>query len=81
MSTKPSNPKAGRGPIEAGVCYPMQDFRRRTGFGDIAWRDARKRGLKVRYLHRRPFVLGDDFIACLMEFGSDDPLCDDAGSG
>lgn len=84
MSVKRTSKNTARGPIEPGVCYPMQDFRRRVGFGDIAWRDARRNGLRVFYVHRRPFVIGDDFIAYLREHGSDDPLCreaDGAGNG
>jgi len=59
-----------RAPIEPGTCYPLNDFQRRSGLGDSAMRAARRAGLKVLYLHKRPFVFGDDFIAYLKEHGS-----------
>lgn len=52
-------------PIEPQNAYPLRDFQRRTGFGDSAMRAARKAGLRVIYLHKRPFVLGHDFIEYL----------------
>lgn len=42
--------------------YPKRAFQRVSGFGDAAWRAARKNGLVVRQLHGRSFVHGADFI-------------------
>jgi hypothetical protein len=62
--------KADRGPIEPGVFYPMAAFQPLVGFGDSAMRAARKNGLRVIYLHKRPFVLESDFISYLTEAGT-----------
>ena len=66
MTSKPH-----RGCIEPNTCYPLADFQRRTGFGDSAMRAARRAGLKVLYLHKRPFVMGHDFISYLEKNGSE----------
>jgi hypothetical protein len=47
----------------------MANFQPRSGLGDSAMRAARKAGLRVIYLHKRPFVLGTDFIKYLTEAG------------
>ena len=64
-----ANSKLHRGPIDPATCYPLADFQRRTGFGDAAMRAARKAGLRVIYVHKRPFILGADFILYLQEAG------------
>jgi hypothetical protein len=51
--------------IEAGKVYPLSEFVRITRFGRHAMRQARRRGLKVRYTGNRAFISGDDFISFL----------------
>ena len=66
-----SNRQQQYGPIEPQVCYPLHEFKRRTGFGDSALRAARHGGLRLHYLHKRAFILGADFIRYLEQAGSD----------
>ena len=51
--------------IEAGVVYGLDEFKKRSRFGNHAMRTACRNGLKVRYVGGRGFVLGDDFLAYL----------------
>ena len=45
--------------------YSLDDFKTRNGLGDTGLRAARRAGLKVRYAHKRGFVLGADWIEYL----------------
>ncbi len=51
--------------IQSGTVYPLEAFKRLTGFGNHAMRTARRNGLKVRYVGGRGFVDADDFHAYL----------------
>jgi hypothetical protein len=78
-SSRVNNSKSSRAPIEPATCYPLANFQLRVGFGDSAMRAARKAGLKVLYLHKRPFVFGGDFIEYLKLNGSDNSRETEAG--
>ena len=43
--------------------YPIQEFERITGLTKSALRSARRNGLSVRYLGKRGYILGKDFIS------------------
>jgi len=68
-------PSAGtikdRGTIEGHVLYSLSEFQRRTGWGRHALRQAKKRGLRIRYSGRNGFVLGRDFFEFLDRTGRD----------
>ncbi len=49
--------------IEPHVLYPLQEFKRRVGWGQHALRTAKANGLTVRYTANRGYVHGKDFIA------------------
>ncbi len=53
--------------IHPDVMYPLQEFQERSGLGKAAMREARQKGLTVRKVGRRHFVLGKDFIAYVQE--------------
>lgn len=57
------------GVIEAGKVYPIATFRTLTGMGTAALREARKKGLLVRRVGLRSFVLGQDFLDFVREHG------------
>lgn len=57
------------GVIEAGKCYPIATFRVLTGMGHAAVREARKKGLLVRRVGLRSFVLGQDFLDFVRDHG------------
>jgi hypothetical protein len=59
------------GVIEPGALYQIEEFKRRTGFGNHAMRTARRNGLKVRYLGGRAFVHADDFFAYINKLDAD----------
>jgi hypothetical protein len=61
-----------QGTIELGVLYPIEEFKRRTGFGSHAMRTARRNGLKVRYVGGRAFVRGDDFLSYIDKLDADE---------
>jgi hypothetical protein len=50
------------GVIESGNLYTVREFAKRMKIGSNTFRNARKSGLKVRYLGRRPYVLGADVL-------------------
>lgn len=52
--------------IETGKIYPLQEFKRITGMGDQALRDARRTGLRVVYHSRTAYVSGEDFHRWIM---------------
>lgn len=53
------------GEITADAAYALREFQRRTGMADTALRHARQRGLRVRAVGRKRFVVGADWIAFL----------------
>jgi hypothetical protein len=54
---------ASAGRIAADELYTLAEIKLRLGLGAAALRTARRRGLKVRKIGRRGFVLGKDVIA------------------
>lgn len=56
-------------PIRADESYPLDTFSRMTGIGKHGLRTARKNGLQVRYIGRRGFVLGSDWLTYLRDHG------------
>jgi len=59
--------------IAANESYSVDCFKLRVGFGDTAFRNARRGGLKVRYVHNRAFVLGSDWFEYLEEHSTTNP--------
>lgn len=62
ITTPPTNPL---GEIQDGAAYPLEVFKRRFGLNDDAIRKAKRKGLKLRTIGRRKFVLGKDALAFL----------------
>ena len=54
-------------PIQSDTIYPLAIIKARLGLGSAALRTARRKGLKIRRLGRRSFVLGADVRAYLEE--------------
>lgn len=50
------------GQIDEGSLYTLDEIKRRLGLGDWALRTARRRGLVVRRIGTRGYVLGKDMI-------------------
>ena len=51
--------------------YPVELFERIAGLGRAALREARRKGLKVTYVHGRAYVRGSDWLS----------YCDAEGKG
>lgn len=51
------------GEVRADCVYQLDELKTRTGLGTAALRTARRRGLRVRKIGRKGFVLGADFLA------------------
>jgi hypothetical protein len=56
--------------IRAGELYPVEEAKRRLGWGSHAMRTARRAGLPVHYYSGRAFVIGDEVIAFIREQGT-----------
>ena len=50
------------GEIQSGSAYTLRETKARLGWGTVALRRARERGLPVRRLGRRSYILGSDLI-------------------
>jgi len=48
--------------IAKGQIYAKPQFKEIVGWGEHAFRFARRRGLKVKHTAGRCYILGDDFI-------------------
>jgi hypothetical protein len=57
------------GEIRSDVIYPLPVFQRLAGLSAWALRQARRRGLKLRIVGRRKYVIGRDWLAHLEEHG------------
>jgi hypothetical protein len=55
------------GVIRADAAYSLDQVRQRLGLGTAALRTARRKGLTVRRVGRRSFVLGKDLLDFLEE--------------
>lgn len=53
------------GVIDAAASYTLSEFRRRTGLGSYAFRQARAAGLRVVEVGRKRYVLGADWLRFL----------------
>ena len=49
------------GVIAAGESYTLDEFLQRVGWGERAWRSARRNGLLVRSAGGRRYITGSDF--------------------
>ena len=56
-------PALNLGVILADATYPLPEFKRLSGLGEAALRQARRQGLMVTAIGRRRFVRGADFHA------------------
>ena len=59
--------------IRGDSVYSLGDFEAR-GYSASAMRAARRRGLKVRYVHKRAHILGSDWL----EYIANVPPCTDS---
>ena len=60
-----ASPTGKPGEIRADAIYTLHELQQRTGLGQAALRTARRRGLKIKRIGRRGYVLGRDLIAYL----------------
>lgn len=50
------------GVINPEELYTLNEFKRRLGVRDATLRAARRKGLKVHYVHKQAYVYGRDWI-------------------
>ena len=62
MSESKKQPNTAAGEISADGMYTLAEIRARLGLGTYALREARRRGLPVRKIGRRSYVLGKDIL-------------------
>ena len=60
---------ATTGVISAHETYSREEFLRRTGIGDWAFRSVKRRGLRTTKVGNRVFVRGQDWIDFLSRAG------------
>lgn len=65
MASEPATPPGGV--VSANCAYSLEQVKARLGLGTAALRTARRRGLTVRRVGRRSFVLGKDLLTYLEE--------------
>jgi len=53
--------------------YPLSVFQKRFGIGECTLRSARSAGLVVRYIHKRAYLLGRDWIQYILKNASSEP--------
>ena len=53
--------------IDPDRLYLLEGFKPKVGLADSALRAARRAGLTVRYIHRRGYVLGSDWIEYVLK--------------
>lgn len=63
------------GVIDRNHAYSVREFRRRTGLGDYAYAQARKAGLRVIKVGKKPYVLGSDWLDFLSRCASGEAEC------
>src|SRR5689334_23059542 len=66
MATKPTTTESRQrapGVIEPGSLYTLSEFSARTGLGEWALRQARRKGLRMVRVGSAKFILGADFVA------------------
>ncbi len=65
--------EATTGVINPAELYTLNAFKRRLGLADAALRSARRKGLRVTYVHKHGFVLGRDWIEYVLNSKSSRP--------
>ena len=60
-------------PIRSDELYPLHVVRSLTGWGDSALRVARRKGLRLLYLHKRVFCRGADLLRYIETNGTEEP--------
>ena len=60
------------GIIEPHILYRLSEAQQRLGWGAHAMRQARRRGLKVRYAGRNAYIIGRDIIEHIEQTGRDE---------
>ena len=65
--TAAANQTKEPGVIRDGETYTLAELERRSGLGRFAMRQLRRRGLVVRRISGRAFILGADFNRFLLE--------------
>jgi hypothetical protein len=63
--------RPGLGPVEPATVYPLADLQARTGLGAAAIREARRNGLRVKYMGGRAYIKGAWWIDYLEAHGKD----------
>ena len=72
-SSKPPKTTRILAPIRSDETYPLAVLRGITGWGDAALRAARKKGLKLIYLHKKVFCRGADLVEYIELHGAEKP--------
>jgi hypothetical protein len=62
MVSEPATPPAPGGVISANAAYSLDQVKQRLGLGTAALRTARRKGLLVRRVGSRSFILGRDLL-------------------
>jgi hypothetical protein len=57
------------GTISPETLYTLPEFRARVGWGRHAWYSAKNKGLRVRHVGNRAYVLGADAIEFILQNG------------
>lgn len=63
----PTKSPASSGVISPGDLYTLAEAQQRSGLGEWAFRQARRKGLKVIRRHGRAFVSGAELVRYLSE--------------
>lgn len=59
------------GTVTADAIYTLDFIRVHLGLGQSAIREARRKGLPIKYVGRKGFVLGSDLIAFVRDTATD----------
>lgn len=62
-----SEPQSGV--IDPAQLYTITAFKRRLGIRDATLRAARRAGLRVNYVHKQAYILGEDWISYVLQAG------------
>ena len=57
------------GTIQADELYTIGELKRRLGWGDHAWRTARREGIPVRRIGKKGYISGRSVISWIEEAG------------
>ena len=67
MATQPAQPAAPGGVISADEAYSLDNLKQDFSLGTAAIRTARKKGLPVKKIGRKSYVMGKDLLQYLDE--------------